>query len=36
MMVNHDNAKVARPVLDALVDSLARQGLQGATAAPAR
>ena len=26
VIVNHDNAKVARPVLDALVDSIARQG----------
>jgi D-alanyl-D-alanine carboxypeptidase/D-alanyl-D-alanine-endopeptidase (penicillin-binding protein 4) len=36
VMVNHDNAKVARPVLDALVDSIARQGPHGAAAAPAR
>jgi hypothetical protein len=35
VMLNHDNAKVARPVLDALVDSIARQGPHGASATPA-
>jgi D-alanyl-D-alanine carboxypeptidase/D-alanyl-D-alanine-endopeptidase (penicillin-binding protein 4) len=34
MIVNHDNAKVARPVLDALVDSIARQGPHGAAPQP--
>jgi D-alanyl-D-alanine carboxypeptidase/D-alanyl-D-alanine-endopeptidase (penicillin-binding protein 4) len=36
VMVNHDNAKVARPVLDALVDSIARQGPPAAGVAPPR
>lgn len=36
VVVNHDNAKVARPVLDALVDSIARLGPQGAASALAK
>jgi D-alanyl-D-alanine carboxypeptidase/D-alanyl-D-alanine-endopeptidase (penicillin-binding protein 4) len=33
LMVNHDRASVARPVLDALVDHIARHGPQGPNAA---